>query len=196
MSATLAVSARALLGDWMAPDATQSMLRGEFLQWIDHHPRPTSRTADPHHLTASGLVVSHDLARVALVHHRKFGRWLQTGGHIEDTDADVPAAALREATEETGVVGLVIDPTPVLLSRHRVKCWPDGDHLDVQFVLTAPAEATLVCSSESDALEWWPVTALPTSTDDSVRALVMAATQRLRETHAPAHTAEPAAPTP
>lgn len=193
---SLAESARHVLEGWQAPDEDQASLRADFLTWIETHPNPTARSANPHHLTASSLVVSHDLANVALVLHPKFGRWLQTGGHIEDDDADLLAAALREATEETGVAGLAIDPVPVLLSRHRVKCWPGGDHLDVQFVLTAPVGAVLVCSSESDKVSWWPVEALPTSTDDSVRALVTAAMRRLRENRARGRDAGLDAPTP
>ncbi len=38
---------------------------------------------------------------VLLVHHRRLGRWLPVGGHIE-LDEDPEAAALREAQEESG----------------------------------------------------------------------------------------------
>ncbi len=34
--------------------------------------------------------------------HPRVGRWLQLGGHCEESDADIAAAALREATEESG----------------------------------------------------------------------------------------------
>ena len=50
--------------------------------------------------TAAVFVV-HD-RRVLLVHHRKLGRWLPVGGHIE-LDEDPESAALREAREESGL---------------------------------------------------------------------------------------------
>lgn len=40
-------------------------------------------------------------AKVLLVHHRKLGRWLPLGGHVE-LDEDPEQAALREAREESG----------------------------------------------------------------------------------------------
>lgn len=43
-----------------------------------------------------------DAGRVLLVHHRRLGRWLPLGGHIE-LDEDPEAAALREAKEESGL---------------------------------------------------------------------------------------------
>lgn len=39
--------------------------------------------------------------RVLLVHHRKLGKWLPLGGHVE-LDEDPEQAALREAREESG----------------------------------------------------------------------------------------------
>lgn len=62
------------------------------------------RHYEPGHITASGLVLSPDRRHVLLVYHRRLGRWLQPGGHVEMSDAHVAAAAMREVFEETGVV--------------------------------------------------------------------------------------------
>ena len=81
--------------------------------------------------------------------------------------ADEPtlaAAALREATEESGLAGLRLDPAPVHLSEHAVPfCGPDGDvhHLDVRFVAIAGEDAEHTVSEESLDVAWWPVDALP-----------------------------------
>lgn len=40
--------------------------------------------------------------RVLVIHHRKLGRWLPLGGHVE-LDEDPEIAALREAREESGL---------------------------------------------------------------------------------------------
>jgi 8-oxo-dGTP pyrophosphatase MutT (NUDIX family) len=49
-------------------------------------------------ITASTLVVDDAAQKVLLTLHPRFGRWLQLGGHCEDTDVGIRAAALREAT--------------------------------------------------------------------------------------------------
>jgi 8-oxo-dGTP pyrophosphatase MutT (NUDIX family) len=43
----------------------------------------------------------HD-EKILLIHHRKLGKWLPLGGHIE-LDEDPEQAALREAKEESGL---------------------------------------------------------------------------------------------
>ncbi len=40
-------------------------------------------------------------SRILLIHHRKLGKWLPLGGHIE-LDEDPEVAAVREAREESG----------------------------------------------------------------------------------------------
>ncbi|MBI2947232.1 MAG: NUDIX domain-containing protein [Verrucomicrobia bacterium] len=43
-----------------------------------------------------------ETGRVLMVHHRRLGKWLPLGGHIE-LDEDPEIAALREAKEESGL---------------------------------------------------------------------------------------------
>jgi 8-oxo-dGTP pyrophosphatase MutT (NUDIX family) len=47
------------------------------------------------------IFVVHD-RKILLIHHRKLGKWLPLGGHIE-LDEDPEQAALREAREESGL---------------------------------------------------------------------------------------------
>ena len=138
------------------------------------------RTCSPDHLTASALVVDADGDRVLLTLHRRHRRWLQMGGHCEPGDATLQDASRREATEESGIAGLRLDPEPLRLDRHQVARGPRGaaHHLDVQYLAMAPRGARARISAESEALEWFPVDGLPDDTDDSVRALVAAALRR------------------
>ena len=54
------------------------------------------------HFCASVFVINPENKKILLVHHKKFNKWVQPGGHIEDNE--IPEeTALREVYEETGV---------------------------------------------------------------------------------------------
>ena len=131
------------------------------------------------HITASAVVLDAAAERTLLIYHRKLERWLQPGGHVETTDADLVAAALREATEETGIAGLAIDADPVHLDVHWVGT---HYHYDVRFLVWAPAGAEPVANAEVERFRWTTPKELPTiDTDGSVIALVHAALERIEE---------------
>ena len=110
--------------------------------------------------------------------HPRLGRWVQLGGHCDEDDEDIVSAALREATEESGIVGLRIAPELVAIHVHPVTCslGVPTRHLDLQFVARAPAGAQIVLSDESDDLQWWPADALPSGSDYALEYLVQQAT--------------------
>ena len=83
-------------------------------------------------------------------------------------------AALREATEESGLDGLQVDADPLHLSRHAVEfCDPSGsaDHLDVRFLALLGADTEPEASEESLDVRWWPVDELPTDEPDMVEMI-------------------------
>nr|WP_216653702.1 NUDIX hydrolase [Nocardioides sp. zg-DK7169] len=160
--------ALAVLDAWAAPSPAQEALRVRYVEHLRAHPDGVRRECRPDHLTASTLVLSADRSRVLLTLHAKARRWFQLGGHCEDTDATLGGAALREASEESGLDGLVLTAAPVHLDEHVVPFCGRADapggpvhHLDVRFVAVAPADAVHTISEESLDLRWWPVDALP-----------------------------------
>lgn len=185
MSDRLTEACRATLLGWVAPSPAQDNLRSEYLDHLDRRTRGWSRECLGAHLTASSLICAQDSEEVLLTLHAKLGRWLQTGGHIEPADADLQAAALREATEESGLSALVLDPRPLLMSRHEVPCGPVRPcfHLDVQFLVLAPVAARPNVGPESHDVAWFGYDELP-EVDASVRALVAAAADRLDQASA------------
>jgi 8-oxo-dGTP pyrophosphatase MutT (NUDIX family) len=182
VNTSLHASAVDALARWQAPDPTQDTLRHSVIAFLLARPDACERACVPGHITASALVVDDSGTRTLLTLHPRFGRWLQLGGHCEDEDADIAAAALREATEESGVPGLHIDPELAAVHVHPVTCslGVPTRHLDLQFVVTAPPGAEITRSDESLDLRWWPLDALPPDTDFGLRQLAEAAARRLR----------------
>jgi 8-oxo-dGTP pyrophosphatase MutT (NUDIX family) len=146
-----------LIRAYRAPDADQAAFQRQILAFCSEHPDALWRTSLAGHLTASALVVDRDGMRGLLCLHKKLGRWLQLGGHV-DGDANLPAAALREAVEESGIPDLRVDPLPIDLDAHRIPARaqePEHWHFDVRFRIVAPSPCTLVLSDESLQLRWF-----------------------------------------
>lgn len=174
---SLYASAVDMLTGWDAPDPTQDSLRHAVLAFLAARPDGCLRECVPGHVTASALVLDHTGTRAVLTLHPRFGRWLQLGGHCEAGDSDIVAAALREATEESGIDGLRIDPSLAALHVHPVTCslGQPTRHLDMQFIARAPEGAEIACSDESLDLRWWPLDTLPDDIDFGLTQLAATA---------------------
>jgi 8-oxo-dGTP pyrophosphatase MutT (NUDIX family) len=170
---TLHEDAVGVLSGWAAPDRQQEELRGRFLELLGGAPDAVRADHPGAHLTASVMVVHADLERVLLCLHGRFRRWVQLGGHLEPVDATLADAALREATEESGISGIRLHPVPIGLDVHPVNCRNGASHhYDIRFAGLAPAGVAEAVSDESIELGWFTEDALPTPLASATEPMV------------------------
>lgn len=115
-------------------------------------PRPFDVDADPTHVTASAIVVG---ARGVLLHrHKRLGRWLQPGGHV---DAGEPPedAAIRETVEETGISACHPAGGPVIAHVDAHDGGRGHLHLDVRYHVLAGDDDPAPPTGESQEVAWF-----------------------------------------
>jgi 8-oxo-dGTP pyrophosphatase MutT (NUDIX family) len=141
-------------------DAREELSQRLFLAHFDALDDPFSEHADPVHVTASAVVASEAGSptrlgdgHVVLVRHKRLGLWLQPGGHIEPGEM-AWEAAVRESTEETGLI--VRHPaTGPVLCHVDVHPGPKGHtHLDLRYLLVAPQDPPAPAEGESPDVRW------------------------------------------
>jgi 8-oxo-dGTP pyrophosphatase MutT (NUDIX family) len=139
----------------------QLLEQGERVLWRSHF--------EPGHVTASSWIISPCGGRILLCYHRKLQRWLQLGGHV-DGEADIAAAALREAHEESGISEFDFVSSQIFdLDVHHIPARekePAHLHFDIRFLFRARSEK-IVCSAESLALQWVAHNDISTLTDET-----------------------------
>lgn len=141
-------------------------------------PRPFDERADPTHVTASAIVT--DGARVVLHRHKRLGRWLQPGGHV-DADERPTDAARRETAEETGLRARHPAGGPTLLHVDVHEGGRGHLHLDLRYLLRADADATFApAAGESPAVAWFDLAAATRLADGALVGALGALARRGR----------------
>ena len=157
---------------------------------------PWSRATLAGHLTASAWVLDKTLTHVAMIHHRKLDKWLQPGGHIEETDVSWRDAAQREVTEEIGLTRFVSRADDAQLFDVDVHAIPErGDvpahfHYDLRFLFVADThaehDATLQLNAdEAHDCRWFALDALVNDPllEASIRRMVELSADLPPDTH-------------
>ena len=173
------------LTTWVATSDPADRARRRTLDLLADGPVAMTRAHRAGHVTASTLVVD-TTGRLLLCLHGRMGLWMQLGGHCEPGDTTLAGAALREATEESGLPGLRLLPAPIDMDVHPVRCKPhpgapaeDSFHFDVRYVAVVETGATEQVSEESAALGWFTPNALPSPLADGVAQQIAPALERL-----------------
>lgn len=170
-----------LLTAWQPPDKSNATALARTLELLRTGPEVMWRDHLAWHLTASAIIVHDDREQVLLCLHGRFNMWCQVGGHCEPQDATLADAALREASEESGITGLLVDPLPIGIDIHKVNCSAGPTrHFDVQFAVLAPPGAVEAVSPESHAVGWFRPEKLPTPMANGTEGLIAPSLQRLR----------------
>ena len=112
----------------MLPSARRRLPRPQdrLARSMPAHP-PTEPGITFRHFTVAIFVV-HD-RRVLLHYHRKLGKWLPPGGHVEDDELP-DDAAIREVLEETGIRALLVGPRGLPIEEPRQLVVPAGIQLE------------------------------------------------------------------
>jgi 8-oxo-dGTP pyrophosphatase MutT (NUDIX family)/GNAT superfamily N-acetyltransferase len=135
-------------------DARERDSIGGFIAELDRLAHPFDEHADRVHVTASTVVVGE--RGVVLLRHRHLGLWVQPGGHIDAGEAPWDGAR-REAVEETGLaLDEWGDDRPPLL---HVDVHPGAKghrHLDLRYLVHAPALDPAPPQDESQEVAWFP----------------------------------------
>jgi 8-oxo-dGTP pyrophosphatase MutT (NUDIX family) len=173
-----------VLTRWTATSEDADVARKRTLELLGAGPVALTRAHRPGHVTASTMIIGPD-GRLLLCLHGRLNRWMQLGGHCEPGDGTLAEAALREATEESGLAGLRLDPVPIDVDIHPVRCGSGAGgpatpsvHFDVRFVAFAPVGAVARISDESAALAWFAPDALPSPLADGVVQQIVPALSR------------------
>ncbi len=137
-------------------------------------PLPFDREADPTHVTASGIVVGP--RGVVLHRHRRLGRWLQPGGHLDP--GELPEeAVVRECSEETGlaVAHPAVGPRLVHVDVHDAVA--GHVHLDLRYLLEGGDRDPAPQRGESPDVAWFSWDAATALADEALVGALRSARQ-------------------
>jgi 8-oxo-dGTP pyrophosphatase MutT (NUDIX family) len=125
---------------------------------------------EKHFCSSVWITTNTSPKKILLVNHKKLGKWLQPGGHIEKFENPVQAA-IREIKEETGLnIKLleksinIIDkegaflPLPTFIMEQTIPKninQPKHFHIDLQYVVKLPQQKLLINKKESQSIGWF-----------------------------------------
>lgn len=164
----------------IAFDAVEEKHRLDTILFIEQHTNNWwQRTAHDGHVTASAWVLNAERTHALLLHHAKLDRWLQPGGHLDNSDESPARGALREAVEESGIITLLlveaalfdVDVHPIPECKTERSSEPAHFHHDLRFLIIAN-DTSVVISDESLGAQWMSFSEIVAShLDESITRL-------------------------
>ncbi len=129
--------------------------------FVANEENPFYRSNKSGHLTASGLIYHKD--KILLIYHNKLQKYIQPGGHIEDSDTSLFLAAQRELKEEVGMdtvpFGSQYEVIPFHIEIQQIpeninKSEPMHTHFDCTFLFSPIHEEIILDKKEIAAYKW------------------------------------------
>lgn len=140
-----------------SPSLEEVSFKQEMIQFAKRHENCFERTQSCGHFTASAWLLNKDKSKALLMHHAKLGIWCQPGGHC-DGDPDILRVAIKEAQEESGILGIKPVHDQIFnIDIHQVPAFkeiPAHLHYDVIFLLQVTSDEEVICNQESRELRW------------------------------------------
>jgi 8-oxo-dGTP pyrophosphatase MutT (NUDIX family) len=134
--------------------------------------QPFDEHAGPVHVTASAVVVG---PRGTVLHlHKRLGRWLQPGGHLNPGEGPWEAAR-REAEEETGLRLSHLAEGPRLIHVDVHPAANGHTHLDLRYLVLASDEDPVPPPGESPVARWFGWDEAVAEADDALVGALLAA---------------------
>jgi 8-oxo-dGTP pyrophosphatase MutT (NUDIX family) len=170
-----AVWVQELVARHVAVSATEQAAQQRFLTELQRLPDPFNEHADLTHVTASAVVVGR---RGTVLHlHKRLGRWMQPGGHIDPGEMP-PEAARRESIEELGLTVEHPSSGPRLLHLDVHEAALQHVHLDLRYLVIGPDEDPKPPPGESQEAYWFNWDVADAMADEVLRpALLLARTE-------------------
>lgn len=114
----------------------------KLIKFLTENENAYSRSNLVGHITCSTWILNKECDEVFLIHHAKYDKWLQPGGHMENGE-DIFQAGLREGIEETGFLDLKLMSKNIFdIDIHKIpnnekKSEPEHYHFDIRLAATS-----------------------------------------------------------
>lgn len=139
------------------PTPEEASDKQDMLQFAKENVDCFERSLLSGHFTASAWLLNKDRSKVLLMHHVKLGIWCQLGGHC-DGDPDILKVAIKEAQEESGILGISPVHDQIFdIDIHQIPVYkqiPAHLHYDVRFLLQVTSDEDFIRNQESHELRW------------------------------------------
>jgi len=153
----------------------------ETIKFINSNENLIRDNNENEHITASVWIINEDMNKCLLVHHKKLNKWIQIGGHVDDSESAYDAA-VRETKEETGLVDIKLMGNGIfdISIFEGMKKGRKHKHYDVIYLFQANENDKLIISDESNELKWININDINRYTNEEEILRLAEKTKKLR----------------
>jgi len=167
-----------LLEKYQTDDQKERQMQYDLIQFVEQYENCFDRELAVGHITGSAWLVNKELTHVFFTHHKKLDKWFQPGGH-SDGNANTLAVAMNEASEESGIEDVFIQPLSDNIFDIDIHTIParknelEHLHYDIRFILETDMSHPLNISDESHEIAWIAINDIPKyTTEESIQRML------------------------